>query len=162
MSLLSRSRLAALAVAAVSLPLLAGCTTVPLSPAPSANTVSCADVTVRLPTTLEGQSLRDTSAQATGAWGSPAGVLLTCGITTPKVSDLACNTVDGVDWLVDHKGKGGTIAVYTTYGREPGVQVVVDTTLVPSNTNVLFDLSTAVGTLPQTRKCLSASDVPAP
>jgi hypothetical protein len=137
-------------------PLLAACSsTVSLTPAPQANSVGCADVTVHLPSTLESQKLRDTSAQATGAWGSPASILLTCGITTPRVSDLACYPVEGVDWLVDQKGKD---AVYTTYGRSPGVQVVVDTTAVPSATNVLFDLSSAVGTLQQTRTCQGTSE----
>lgn len=140
-------------------PLLAACTsTVALSPAPEANTVGCADVTVHLPQSLESLSLRDTSAQATGAWGSPAAIVLTCGITTPRVSDLPCQTVEGVDWLIDQKGKD---AIYTTYGRSPGVQVVVDSKAVPTASNVLFDLSSAVGTLKQTRACQSASDVPA-
>jgi hypothetical protein len=165
---LSPRRPVALAVsaaltAALAAATLTGCTTVHLEPAPSADTVSCADVTVHLPQTLESMKLRDTDAQATGAWGSPAAVLLTCGITTPAVSDLPCYTVDGVDWLIKSTGKGGKNAVYTTYGREPGVQVVVDTEAVPSSSNVLFDLASAVGSLPQGLRCQSASDAtPAP
>jgi hypothetical protein len=140
----------------ILVPVLAGCSsTVALSPAPEANTVGCADVIVHLPKSVESNGLRDTNAQATAAWGSPASILLTCGITTPSVSDLPCYPVEGVDWLADQRGND---FVYTTYGRVPGVQVVVDTKAVPSSSNVLFDLSSAVGTLKQTGTCLGASD----
>ncbi|RKR73648.1 DUF3515 family protein [Frondihabitans australicus] len=151
-----RRTLAGLALALL-LPLVAGCTsTVSLTPAARANTVGCAGVVVRLPSSLEGLSARSTNAQGTAAWGSPASVLMTCGITTPKVSDLACYTVGGVDWLVTQTGAGDKDAVYTTYGRSPGVQVVVDTKAVPTASNVLFDVASAVKTLPKTGSCQSA------
>ncbi|GAA4265237.1 DUF3515 family protein [Frondihabitans peucedani] len=147
----------ALALVAVALPLAACTSTVALDPAPRADTVGCADVVVRLPSTLESLSRHDTNAQGTGAWGSPASIVLTCGVTTPRVSDQNCYPVEGVDWLIDYRGDE---AVYTTYGRNPGVQVVVDTKAVPAATNVLFDLSSAVGTLPQNRTCQGPSDIP--
>ncbi|GAA4664958.1 DUF3515 family protein [Frondihabitans cladoniiphilus] len=155
MSVVSR-RLVSLLVVAAALPVLAGCSsTVSLSPSPLANTVGCADVTVHLPTTLDSKfAIRDTDAQGTAVWGSPAAVVLHCGITTPAVSDLACYTVEGVDWLVDQQK---STAVYTTYGRVPGVQVVASSA---ASSNVLFDLGSAVGTLKQTKKCESASDAP--
>lgn len=158
MSSPTRRRVAVALCVAILASTLAACTsTVALSPAPSANTVACADVTVRLPSTLESLASHDTNAQATGAWGSPAAIVLTCGITTPQVSDLPCNTVEGVDWLADQRGKD---RIYTTYGRTPGVQVVVDSDVVASPPNVLFDLASAVGTLPQSLKCQSVSDAP--
>jgi hypothetical protein len=156
---LLRRTATALCVAAIALPLAACSSTVALDPAPKADTVGCADVVVRLPATLESLKQQDTNAQGTGAWGSPAAVVLTCGITTPRVSDQSCYPVEGVDWLVDYRGKD---AVYTTYGRSPGVQVVVDTKVVPSAPNVLFDLASAVGTIPENRRCQSASDVTGP
>src|SRR6478735_11720857 len=82
--------------------LLAGCTsTVTLEPASLANDPRCADVIVRLPSTVDGQARRWTDAQATGAWGDPSAVLLTCGLESPGPSTLRCITVGGVDWLVD-------------------------------------------------------------
>ena len=155
----SRRRLAtALAVVALAVPLLTACASpVHLTPAAKADTVGCADVIVRLPTTVEGQRQRDTDAQSTSAWGSPAGILLTCGITTPTVSSLACFSPGGVDWLADTTGPGDKTAVYTTYGRVPGVRVVVDTTQVPTDTNVLFDIAAAVKLLPQKHHCQSVS-----
>lgn len=155
----SRRRLAtALAVVVLAVPLLTACASpVHLTPAAKADTVGCADVIVRLPTTVEGQRQRETDAQSTSAWGSPAGILLTCGITTPTVSPLSCFSPGGVDWLADRTGPGDTTAVYTTYGRVPGVRVVVDTTQVPSDTNVLFDIAAAVKLLPQKHHCQSVS-----
>lgn len=155
----SRRRLAtALAVVVLAVPLMTACTSpVHLTPAAKADTVGCADVIVRLPTTVEGQRQRETDAQSTSAWGSPAGILLTCGITTPTVSPLSCFSPGGVDWLADTTGPGDKTAVYTTYGRVPGVRVVVDTTQVPSDTNVLFDIAAAVKLLPQKHHCQSVS-----
>lgn len=155
----SRRRLAtALAVVVLAVPLLTACTSpVHLTPAAKADTVGCADVIVRLPTTVEGQRQRETDAQSTSAWGSPAGILLTCGITTPTVSPLSCFSPGGVDWLADTTGPGDTTAVYTTYGRVPGVRVVVNTTQVPSDTNVLFDIAAAVKLLPQKHHCQSVN-----
>ena len=37
----------------------------------------------RLPETVDGLERRETNAQATGAWGNPASVLLRCGVPTP-------------------------------------------------------------------------------
>ena len=72
---------------------LTGCTsTVSLEPAPDANDPACAEVTVRLPDDLAGQSRRWTDAQATGAWGEPAAVLLTCGVEPPGPTTLPCQT----------------------------------------------------------------------
>ncbi|AMM21287.1 hypothetical protein AX769_15550 [Frondihabitans sp. PAMC 28766] len=74
-----RRTLTALVGLALAVPLLAACTsTVHLQPAAAANTVGCADLIVHLPKTVEGQKMRDTDAQGTSAWGSPASIVLTC------------------------------------------------------------------------------------
>ena len=72
--------------AVVALSACAG--TVAMEAAPDANDPACADVSVRLPQTIAGQDRRWTDAQATGAWGDPAAVLLTCGVTVPGPSTL--------------------------------------------------------------------------
>jgi Protein of unknown function (DUF3515) len=154
MSLLTRRRSvgAALALLAV-VPLLAACSpTVQLTPEAGANTVACAGVISRLPTSLDGLGIRDTNAQGTGAWGTPSAVLLRCGLPTPDRSTLPCYTFGGIDYLVQQKGKDGQDAILTTYGRTPGVQIVIDTDRV--STSVLADLATAVATIPAARKCL--------
>ena len=125
---------------------LAGCgTTVALEPAPGANDPHCADVTVRLPATVGGQERRWTDAQATGAWGTPATVILTCGVEPPGPSTLPCQTVEGVDWIIDDAEAPHYRA--TTFGRTPAVEVYLDGDIVPP-ADVLDGLSRIVSLLP--------------
>jgi hypothetical protein len=124
----SRSRrfFALLAVLAL-LPGLAACsTTVAMQPAEGANDPACAQVISRLPQSISGQERRWTDAQATGAWGTPASILLTCGLEAPGPSTLPCRPFDGVDWLVDESQAAENRYTLTTFGREPAVQVYLD------------------------------------
>ncbi len=141
---LTAATLTALATASA----LTGCaTTISMQPAAEANAPECADVTVRLPASVDGQGRHWTDAQATGAWGDPVSVLLTCGVTPPGPSDLICETVDGVDWLIDDAEAPNYR--FTTYGRVPAVEVYLDYDVVSARA-VLGTLSAAVGTLPAT------------
>ena len=134
---------AVVAMAALS---LGGCaTTVSLTPAKGANEPDCAAVTVRLPDAVDGQQRRWTDAQATGSWGDPTTVILTCGVDEPGPSTLPCQTVDGVDWIIDDSEAPSYR--FTTFGREPAVEVYLDYDAV-SGQATLADLATAVGTLP--------------
>lgn len=149
-------------VAALSPALLlgvVGCVgTVPMSPAADATNPSCADVIVRLKMVpdIDGHERRTTDAQATGAWGNPSAILLRCGVPVPGPSTLQCATVKGVDWLRDDSQAPNYI--FTTYGRDPAVEVIVDGELA-SGTVALQDLSNAVGSIPATRACTNADDV---
>jgi hypothetical protein len=138
--------------------LLTGCSPiVALDPAPHANDPSCADVIVRLPSTLENLPRRETDAQATGAWGEPAAILLRCGVTVPIASDLPCVQTDvGFQWLRDDS-KAPTY-VFTSYGRTPAVAVVIDQKkLSPGPT--LQDLEPLIAfTKPNGHTCLSVED----
>ncbi len=147
------SALAAAALAAA----LTGCSPiVALDPAVHANDPACADVIVRLPDTLENLPKRETNAQATGAWGDPAEVLLRCGVTVPTVSDLPCVAVDGFYWLRDDSKKPSY--VFTSYGQTPAIAVVIDQTKLTPGL-VLSDLSSIVAfTKPNGHKCLSVED----
>ncbi|MBD8729518.1 DUF3515 family protein [Frigoribacterium sp. CFBP 13707] len=140
---------------------LAGCVAaVPMSSADEANAVGCAQVTVHLPETIaETEVRRETDAQATGAWGEPASVLLRCGVTEPGPTDLPCYTIQGVDWIVDSPQDDPDTAILTTYGRSPAVEVVFDTTTL-TGASVMGDLADAVGYLPANgRACTSAEDL---
>lgn len=113
-----------------------------MEPAPDANNPACADVMVRLPDSVAGQDRRWTDAQATAAWDN---VLLTCGLAAPGPSVLPCQSVGGVDWLVDDTEVPNYR--FTTFGRTPAVEVYLDYDNV-SGEQVLSALATAVGTLP--------------
>lgn len=122
----SRRPLALIAALAL-LPGLAACSaTVAMEPAEDANDPACAQVISRLPNSISGQERRWTDAQATGAWGTPASVLLTCGLEAPGPSTLPCRTFDGVDWIVDESQAADQRYTLTTFGHQPAVQIFLD------------------------------------
>ncbi|RIX28454.1 DUF3515 domain-containing protein [Amnibacterium setariae] len=153
-------RALALPLVAVTL-LLAGCApTVSLTPAPQATSTRCAGVVVRLPDRIGTLDRRETDAQGTGAWGNPAAVTLTCGVLTAEASGIPCQTVGGVDWLLEEERiAGADRQVLTTFGRQPGTQVVLDPKAVQAIT-VLETLSDPIAAATQRdgRKCLADSD----
>jgi hypothetical protein len=144
-------------IAVVTAFALTGCVgVVPMQPAADANNPDCASVIVRLPDLVADQPKRETNAQATGAWGTPAAVLLTCGVTVPGPTTLPCVEINGIDWIQDDAQ--APLYRYTTFGRTPAVEVVVDSDVV-SGTTALVDLGGAVSYLPQTGQCNDLSDV---
>lgn len=124
--------------------------------APDANNPECADVTVRLPQTVDGKDRRTTNAQATGAWGDPASILLYCGIEPSGPTTDSCVNVKGVDWIVDDSR--APLFRFEAYGRSPGLEVIVDAEKQVSGTNVIAELSSVANELPQERKCTSVSE----
>jgi len=146
-----------LAVAGIAVALSACTPPVALEPAPEAAKPACAAVSVRLPPEIGGLEKRETTAQATGAWGQPTAIVLHCGVPAPPpTSTLPCYTVGEVDWLVDDSDD--PTFVFTSYGREPAVTVAVDNTVVAGIT-ALESLSPAAAQLPATGRCLSLDEV---
>jgi hypothetical protein len=152
--------LASLALVVVSLGLTGCAAPVPLQPAPDAEHAECADVIVNLPDAVAEQPKRETNAQGTGAWGSPdAAVLLHCGVPVPGPTTLPCVSINGVDWINDDSE--APVYRFTTYGRTPATEVVVDSGVVSGST-VLVDLANAVSRVPATEACTSVTDVELP
>ena len=141
---------------------LAGCSqVVPVEAAPHAADPDCAAVVVRLPDVIGAGtdaelSTRETDAQGTGAWGSPAGVVLRCGATPPGPTTQRCVSVDGVDWIIDESDAPRYL--FTTYGRTPAVEVLVDNDVI-SGTTAITDLSAAVAAIPADDACTSIDDL---
>ncbi|MEY4275647.1 MAG: hypothetical protein RIS26_110 [Actinomycetota bacterium] len=105
--------------------LLSGCaTTVHLEPAKEANSVTCANLMVRLPDTSDNLERRSTDAQSTAAWGDPAAVIFRCGLPEVTVSTLKCVSSEGVDWLVDPSDAPNYR--FITFGRSPASEVIID------------------------------------
>lgn len=147
--------------AAVAVLSLAGCTPIlTMEPAADANDAGCAPAIVRMPDTVDVYGLRQTNAQATAAWGDPAIALLYCGVPVPAVSDLPCVPVDGIQWLREElpRDDGTTDLAFTTYGRDPAVRVVVDTSAIGPGI-VLDEIATAIAYLPANgRECTTLED----
>ena len=145
------------ALAAASALVLTACAgPVPMTAAADAESIGCAELAVRLPDVVAEQVRRDTTAQATGAWGDPASVLLWCGESAPGPTTDSCVSVNGIDWIVDESD--APRYRFTSYGRQPTVSVVVDNELVSGST-VLSDLASAVSVTERVGECLNPSDV---
>lgn len=151
-------RIFAFGLAAGAAIALSGCAaTVSMQPAEDANSVLCAEVSVRLPDNLGGEDRRWTDAQATGAWGNPSAVLLTCGVTPPGPTEARCITIGGVDWIVD-ESEAPRYRI-TTYGRTPALEVYIDNEVVSSN-DVLDRLGPIIsGAIPAERACVASDSV---
>jgi hypothetical protein len=81
---------------------------------------------------------------------------LHCGVEVPGPSTLPCVEVNGIDWIEDDSQK--PTYRYTTFGRSPAVEVVLDSEKV-SGTTTLVDLAGAVEKIPATNRCTDLSDV---
>ena len=158
-------RFAAVALVVLGAALLSGCsTTVHLEPAADSNNPLCAEVSVGLNNARSVADLdrRWTDAQATAAWGAPgedSAVLLRCGVTVPApTSELQCVTLEGVDWLVDSSAT--PFLTLTTYGRDPAVQLYVNTGAVSSNDVISSrSLVGAITAIPAVGKCTTPDEL---
>lgn len=137
---------------------LVGCTaTVALESAEDAINPLCAEVMVRLPDTVGELAQRQTNAQGTSAWGTPATVTLRCGVPAPGPTTTLCVEAGGVDWIADDTQ--APVYRFTTYGREPAVEVLVNQddstgTAIVTGRAALESVADAVARIPQTTSCL--------
>lgn len=131
-----------------------------LEPAKDANNPVCAEVTVRFPDAVAGEDRRWTDAQATGAYGDPTSVIVTCGVEVPgPTSALQCITLEGIDWLVD-ESQAPKMRM-TTYGRDPAVQVFVDTEVVSANEALSNSgIVSGIRMIPATSACTDSNELP--
>lgn len=155
------STLRVLRIATVGLALLVGITgcsaTIALEPADGADDPQCAEVMVRLPDTLGGEDRQWTNAQATAAWGSSAPIIMRCGVEPPGPTTLQCVSFGGVDWIVDTEDS--PYFRLTTYGREPAVQMYVDTSVATADSVIgANQIISATALLPQTAECVDPDE----
>lgn len=141
---------------------IAGCAaSVTLTPAPHAGDARCAAVMVRLPHDLSGQQRRWTDAQSTAAWGDPTTVIMSCGVTPPAPTTLSCVSLGGVDWIVDDSSYPRLRV--TTFGRNPAVQVYLDSTARDIDSNLVLARlgeTIAPATSPTGAECSTKAAVP--
>lgn len=156
--------LRALTLAATTATAAAACApAVSVPVAPGATDPVCASVVLALPVELASFSRLDTTSQATAAWGDPAApIVLRCGVdplppTTEKCVTVTDNAGTAVDWVAV-KGEAnadGARWTFTTYGREPAVEVTVPSEVTSvRSTSFLMDLNPAVSRTTSRRACL--------
>jgi hypothetical protein len=150
------------AIAVSALGALTGCAaTVDLHPAPPhANDPHCADVMVRLPDSITGQTgtlaRRETDAQSTAVWGDPTAVVLSCGVPVPGATTLPCFYYDDSVYWLRQKDDAEKLWRFTTFGRTPALQLTVSTKLSPGP--VLDQLNGDVDFLPKNGHVCSSTD----
>ncbi len=83
----------------------------------------CLALTERWPSTAGGQQARVTAADSemVQAWGDPA-IIGRCGAPPPGPTTDQCLDIDGVDWVATELDDG---VRFTTYGRNPAIEVLV-------------------------------------
>lgn len=160
---------------------LSGCASaVNLTAAPDAANPACAKAMIAMPDELVGFTQRETTAQATTAWGDPAAIIVKCGVTVTQPVIDTCAEVNGVDWILkplegsqpSHSAMPADSGVSqaseqtatgiwtaTTFGRNPAITVTFNADSVPSST-LLTGINSAVEQIEQTQQCLSAADTP--
>ncbi|MEE1649805.1 DUF3515 family protein [Brachybacterium sp. J144] len=138
----------ALAAAGVLAATLTACGTVTVPSGEFAADPTCADVVIGAPQEVLGLARTETSSQGTAAWGSGEDtVVMRCGVTPPGPTTERCTTLedgDGVriDWIVSEIDGG---FLYTTYGREPAIDVSVPSSAAPDQPSAAaLDLSRVV------------------
>jgi hypothetical protein len=96
---------------------------------PQAGSAACTAAAARWPTTVAGHGRVDTTAatKAVAAWGDPP-VIARCGLGALAPTTEQCLDVDGVDWVVRKASDG---AVFTTFGRDPAIEVLVPDAYAP-------------------------------
>ncbi len=153
------NRLATALAVVVPLVLLAGCSSaVSAEVAPHATDPVCASVVLAMPDSLDGQPQRDTTAQATTAWGDPEHpIVLRCGVEPLGPTTEHCQTVEtpggpSIDWVsVENPDKTWTL---TTYGRVPAVEVDVPASVAAAGSSYFDELGPAIALTKKERSCV--------
>ncbi|GAA4526339.1 DUF3515 domain-containing protein [Brachybacterium paraconglomeratum] len=162
------SRLLALPAAGLMALGLVSCGTVQVPAGVDAANPACADIVLGVPPEVLGMERSETSSQGTAAWGSGEDtIVMRCGVTPPGPTTELCTTLaDGsgveVDWIVQELE--GEVFLYTTYGREPAIDVTVPRSAAPDQpSGAALSLSQVISrNIEATDFCIGPGDQPAP
>ena len=143
---------------------LAACGTVQVPAGEAAADPVCADIVLGAPPQVLGMDRVETSSQGTAAWGEGEDtVVMRCGVTPPGPTTEQCTTLADeneteVDWIV-REGEGDTF-LYTTYGREPAIDVSVPRSAAPDQPSAAaLDLTQVITrNLEATARCIGPGD----
>ena len=143
---------------------LAACGTVRVPAGEAAADPTCADIVLGAPPQVLGLDRAETSSQGTVAWGSGEDtVVMRCGVTPPGPTTDQCTTLADeneieVDWVV--KEIEGDTFLYTTYGREPAIDVSVPRSAAPDQPSAAaLDLTQVITrNIEATARCIGPGD----
>lgn len=109
---------------------IAGCSSaVKATPFEGADSGVCRQVAAAWPATVAGQQPREVAVESetVAAWGDPA-IIARCGAPLLGPTTQDCLDADGIDWIVEPLDDG---ARFTTYGRDPALEVLVPQAYAP-------------------------------
>ena len=143
---------------------LAACGTVQVPAGAAAADPVCADSALAAPPQVLGMDRVETASQGTAAWGSGEDtVVMRCGVTPPGPTTDQCTTLADeneieVDWVV--KEIEGDTFLYTTYGREPAIDVSVPRSAAPDQPSAAaLDLTQVITrNIEATARCIGPGD----
>ncbi len=124
----NRRRVAVASLIAVAAASLAGCSQpYVVDPAPYAGDPVCAEIMLPLVDgTVGGLEQRDTTSQATLAFGEEYPIVVRCGVEPPGPTTDQCLSIDlpdtTVDWIVVEEGEDW---LATSFGRSPALEARV-------------------------------------
>ncbi|WP_404383896.1 DUF3515 domain-containing protein [Knoellia locipacati] len=119
----------AVALCATAVVVLSGCSSaVEIAPAPLATGDVCRAVASAWPTKVGDQERREVSdASAGAAYGDPA-IIARCGVAALGPTTNDCIEVDGMGWVAEGLSDGTR---FTTFGREPAIEVLIPKDYAP-------------------------------
>ncbi|MFD3974261.1 DUF3515 family protein [Streptomyces cyaneofuscatus] len=146
-------RLAAALAAGTAL--LAGCGGggYTLTTPPFAGSPACSTLTGQLPDRLGGFALERSDVTGAAAWGD-GDVIVYCGMPESEAGG-DCFDEGGVDWVAQPPTDDRTVKMFSTRGRDPGVQVRLRNETTDASA-VLSALGPAVKSIESRESCAAA------
>lgn len=119
----------AVVLGATAVVALSGCSSaVEIAPTPLATGDVCRAVADAWPSDVGGQERREVSdSDAGAAYGDPA-IIVRCGVPALGPTTDDCIEVDGMGWVAQPLSDGTR---FTTFGRDPAVEVLVPRAYAP-------------------------------
>lgn len=118
-----------MALCATAVVMLAGCSSaVEIAPTSLVNSDVCRAVASAWPDDVGNHARRDVSAPSAGAaYGDPA-IIARCGVPALAPTTNDCIEVDGIGWVAEGLSDGTR---FTTFGRDPALEVLVPSDYAP-------------------------------
>ena len=118
-----------MALCATAVAVLSGCSsTVEIAPAPLATDDVCRAVASAWPAEVGDHERREVSdAGAGAAYGDPP-IIARCGVPAPGPTTDDCIEVDGLGWVAQGLSDGTR---FTTFGRDPAIEVLIPKDYAP-------------------------------
>jgi len=125
----TRTRSTAVALCATAVVMLGGCSSaVEIAPPPLSDSDVCRAVASAWPAEVGNHARREVSDTSAGAaYGDPP-IIARCGVPALGPTTDDCIEVDGMGWVAQKLSDGTR---FTTFGRDPAVEVLIPSDYAP-------------------------------